>query len=91
MPEPPKPDAEDNPDARVSAENREAAHLPYDERRQAIDRRGAGRKGKYDRRRNRCVHCLHFEGEIGNCAVHQTPVTEDTFACPAFESEPPPG
>jgi hypothetical protein len=33
------------------------------ERRKEQDRRQAGRQGKYDRRRNRCVHCVHFAQE----------------------------
>jgi hypothetical protein len=64
--------------------------LPYleGERRKEQDRRQAGRQGKYDRRRNRCVHCIHFteEGEgKGQCNFHKITVVAYAFACPFFE------
>lgn len=58
------------------------------ERRKEQDRRSAERQGKYDRRRNRCVHCLHFQAEgqtvQGICQFHQVPMASDAFACPNF-------
>ncbi len=59
------------------------------ERRKEQDRRSAERQGKYDRRRNRCQHCLHFQeaSTTGNglCVLHQVPVNHDAFACPNFD------
>lgn len=58
------------------------------ERRKEQDRRSAERQGKYDRRRNRCVHCISFQGEgestAGFCKFHQVPMASDAFACPNF-------
>jgi hypothetical protein len=60
------------------------------ERRLNADRRSSGRGGKYDRRRNRCVHCVHFKtpdsGVIGFCKFHERPVLQEAFACPEFRS-----
>lgn len=60
------------------------------ERRTQIDRRGADRQGKYDRRRNRCGSCAQFEppkkeGKPGFCKHHKKPFTAEDFACVAFE------
>lgn len=59
------------------------------ERRKEQDRRSAERQGKYDRRRNRCNHCAHFQvgspmGQ-GFCSFHQVPMASDAFACPNFD------
>lgn len=59
------------------------------ERRMEQDRRQTARHGKYDRRRNRCVHCLHFEasdsGDKGLCLVHRTETDAGAFTCTRFE------
>ncbi|WP_303673912.1 hypothetical protein [Vampirovibrio chlorellavorus] len=59
------------------------------DRRREQDRRSAERQGKFDRRRNRCMHCLHFqepsEGDKGLCLLHQAAVASDAFACPNFD------
>ena len=64
--------------------------LSSEERRQQNDRREAGRQGKYDRRRNRCGSCLHFEapkkeGKPGFCNHHKKPFLVSDFSCVAFE------
>lgn len=66
------------------------ASLPSIEgERRKQDRRQADRQGKYDRRRNRCVHCSHF-AEVdstgkGRCTYHQVDMVAYAFACPHFE------
>lgn len=59
------------------------------ERRKEQDRRSMERQGKYDRRRNRCVHCVHFQEETGAgkgmCLFHQVEITAYAFACPNFD------
>ncbi len=64
------------------------------ERRKEQDRRQADRQGKYDRRKNRCIHCLHFKEDSavgkGFCEKHDTSMTAYAFACPQFENLPPP-
>ena len=66
------------------------------ERRKEQDRRQQGRTGKYERRKNRCVHCVHFQEETdtgkGLCRFHQMRVVAYAFACPDFDplqGEPP--
>lgn len=62
------------------------------ERRKEQDRRQTERQGKYDRRKNRCVHCVHFKaqsGENGQCLYHKTPILASAFACPNFETVQP--
>ncbi|WP_373532332.1 hypothetical protein [Vampirovibrio sp.] len=63
------------------------------ERRKEQDRRSMERQGKYDRRRNRCVHCLHFQEEAeagkGLCQFHHVEMTAYAFACPNFDPLPP--
>lgn len=58
------------------------------ERRHKPDRRHTGRTGKYDRRRNRCGTCAHFEergrGGDGWCNYHEGEIGPDDFACPMF-------
>ncbi len=54
-------------------------------RKSLLDRRSKERQGKYDRRRNRCGRCRHFEIR-GHCRKHDIAVTEETFACILFES-----
>ena len=65
------------------------AHLEG-ERRKEQDRRQTERQGKYDRRKNRCVHCVHFREEAvsgkGTCLFHQIEMTAYAFACPNFEA-----
>jgi hypothetical protein len=61
--------------------------LEGERRKQA--RRQADRQGKYDRRRNRCMHCSHFQEEVhtgkGYCGFHQVAMAAYAFACPNFE------
>ena len=64
----------------------------HPDRRQETDRRTASRQGKYDRRRNRCLHCRHFEAleeaaipSIGLCQQYQQTIEGETFACTLFE------
>ena len=77
-------DSEENPQQAHPASTRVEG-----DRRQA-DRRQADRQGKYDRRKNRCIHCLHFQEntEPGNglCRFHNIPMTAYAFACPHFEA-----
>lgn len=58
------------------------------ERRKEQDRRQHGRAGKYERRKNRCIHCIHFQEEAqtgkGLCQFHQLNVVAYAFACPNF-------
>jgi hypothetical protein len=62
------------------------------------DRRQADRQGKYDRRRNRCSHCIHFQmssesdnaSESGACQFHHITVLSHAFACPNFDPLSPP-
>ena len=61
------------------------------ERRQQ-DRRQADRQGKYDRRRNRCISCSHFQTATdseppGFCRFHQIAMAADAFACPYFSPQ----
>jgi hypothetical protein len=62
------------------------------ERRKEQDRRSMERQGKYDRRRNRCVHCLHFQEDKiagkGMCLFHHVEMTAYSFACPNFDAIP---
>ncbi len=66
--------------------------IPGDRRQQ--NRRQADRQGKYDRRRNRCEHCLHFAPNVlkpeqeGHCRYHDLPMASDAFACPNFSPLP---
>lgn len=73
------------------AQSQPAPPLVEGDRRREQDRRQAGRQGKYDRRKNRCVHCTHFteEGDgRGLCNFHHTPMVAYAFACPFFEPVP---
>ena len=58
------------------------------ERRKEQDRRSSERQGKYDRRKNRCVHCAHYKPSTkedqGFCEFHKTAIMSYTFACPNF-------
>jgi hypothetical protein len=78
-----------------SQNNGKDGFFPEQERRKT-NRRQNDRQGKYDRRRNRCAHCRHFqppaeEGEVlGECLAHHSPMTAAAYACPVFESIPPP-
>ncbi len=68
-----------------------------DERRQQeVDRRTKERQGKYDRRKNRCVHCRFFEMDadfadgpvgdsVGFCHQHERPMAAYAFVCILFE------
>jgi hypothetical protein len=73
-------------------ENGPGSTLPYFEgERRKEDRRQNDRQGKYDRRKNRCVHCLYFQpgeasGGLGHCARHHTDIAAETFACPQFSA-----
>lgn len=58
--------------------------LPFEERRKR-QRRHADRTGKYDRRRNRCLHCSFFSDAPGYCGYLEKPMSAEDFACPAFE------
>lgn len=64
------------------------------ERRKEQDRRSMERQGKYDRRRNRCVHCAYFQEATdagkGLCRFHQVEMTSYAFACPSFDPIQPP-
>ena len=76
------------PDLDPSQQNPLQRPVVEGERRKEQDRRQADRQGKYDRRRNRCVHCVHFveeEAGKGQCRFHQVVVTAYAFACPNFE------
>jgi hypothetical protein len=59
-----------------------------EERRKEPDRRASGRQGKYDRRRNRCVQCVHFKEEDkagkGLCTYHNLDMVSYAFACLQF-------
>ncbi len=59
------------------------------ERREKADRRTAGRTGKYERRKNRCAGCKHFdepsEKLLGYCNYHNGDIPASAFACPMFE------
>ena len=74
---------------------------PNEERRscQLSDRRGNTRKGKFDRRRNRCGACQHFKMKasqpslsehptndalLGVCERHRLKLPPDAFACLYF-------
>lgn len=77
-------------------ETPEVPKLPIEgERRQEQDRRQNDRQGKYDRRRNRCVHCAYFQNksqtieEEGFCLYHHSPMSSEAFACPYFTAIPP--
>lgn len=59
----------------------------FTERRQQTDRRSEGRSGKYDRRRNRCGRCDHFDAENKFCNYHKGSIQSNDFACPAFTAE----
>ena len=70
--------------------------LPFaqgERRKQA--RRQADRQGKYDRRKNRCANCLHYQENgadaVGNgfCRHHAIMVVAAAFACPFFEASSP--
>ena len=65
-------------------------HPLMEERRKEQDRRSSERQGKYDRRKNRCVHCVQYKpsakADQGFCQFHKTAILADTFACPNFES-----
>jgi hypothetical protein len=55
------------------------------------DRRQSDRQGKYDRRKNRCENCDHFQPngaapESGFCQHHGIIVMTSAFACPYFET-----
>lgn len=57
------------------------------------DRRQSDRQGKYDRRKNRCANCAHFQEngadpENGFCQYHSIIVVASAFACPYFDSLP---
>lgn len=61
------------------------------ERRKEQDRRQTDRQGKYDRRKNRCSHCVHFESNLteqGHCLLQNIPMEASAFACPEFEVRP---
>ena len=66
----------------------ESGDWNFEERRKEPDRRASGRQGKYDRRRNRCVQCLHFKEEEktgkGFCRFHKLEMVSYAFACPQF-------
>ncbi len=63
-----------------------------DGERRRQDRRQNDRQGKYDRRRNRCVNCIHYSEEAdsgkGMCHFHEMPVIALAFACTHFEGLP---
>ena len=71
----------------------------YQERRNKPDRRENDRQGKYDRRRNRCVHCQLFEERqgadkgLGFCYHHKKEMAAYAFACSFFRpaDNSPPG
>jgi hypothetical protein len=62
------------------------------EERRKENRRQSDRQGKYDRRRNRCIHCRFFQGdasaEMGWCLHHQSEMAPQAFACPHFDKVP---
>jgi hypothetical protein len=65
-------------------ENQSGSPFPFLEgERRKEDRRQNDRQGKYDRRKNRCVHCLYFQ-EPAYCQKHNTAMAADAFACPQF-------
>ncbi|MEB3205921.1 MAG: hypothetical protein VKK59_01065 [Vampirovibrionales bacterium] len=85
---------ENSPSEQVSA----ASEALLQERRLSrIDRRQNSRQGKFDRRRNRCTHCVHFKvtqteqteanksSSSGFCSKHHEPMTAETYACWVFE------
>jgi hypothetical protein len=71
------PDMPDDDRTEFEQSAQPPAAFPFlpEERRKEQDRRQADRQGKYDRRRNRCVHCVHFteEGEARGNAITITP------------------
>ncbi len=79
-------ETEHHPSTPAAADD--SAELPFEERRKQ-QRRQADRQGKYDRRRNRCLHCQFFQAEAAYCAYLEKPMAADEFACPAFEPAPP--
>ncbi len=62
---------------------------PVEGDRRKEDRRSMERQGKYDRRRNRCVHCIHFQESTdtikGLCQFHHVEIAAYAFACPHFD------
>jgi hypothetical protein len=82
--------SDDNrPDLEGMAQSQSALPWGEGERRKEQDRRQSGRQGKYDRRKNRCVHCVHFVEESdgkGVCNFHHAPMVAYAFACPFFEA-----
>ncbi len=85
-----------SPTATATEGGSDAAHLPdninwngENERREKADRRTAGRTGKYERRKNRCAGCKHFdepaEKPLGYCNYHNGDIPASAFACPMFE------
>ena len=69
-----------------------------DRRQSNTDRRTASRQGKFDRRQNRCGHCMHFVtaasdrvlsepllGQPGVCGLTKDEITTQTYVCLSFE------
>lgn len=85
-------DDAENQQQELTPETPLAGSFPHveGERRKEQDRRQTERQGKYDRRKNRCVHCVHFREEAvtgkGTCLFHQTDMVAYAFACPNFEA-----
>ena len=80
-------------EAPVRPEHGTDIKMPPFERRQSQfkERRSSLRKGKFDRRKNRCGDCVFFKEDQSNpkgpgyCQKHQTPMAVFAFACLYFK------